>query len=132
MWKQKMLAMDISPDTNYSPKLKIYNAYIFCLQHRITNASHGSVGTNSYHNSSCPTSNHYCTLAIKICWNLFIANKFLIRRELYTKLWREMETAKNSRKRKWKSFYSPYVIRFQESVHTKRIFCTIMSSTLGI
>ena len=77
MCKQKTWATDISPDTNYSPKLKIHNAYIFCLQHRITNATHRSVGTNSHHNSSCSTSNNYCTLAIKICWNLFIANKFL-------------------------------------------------------
>lgn len=42
-----------------------FNAYILCLQHWITYASHGSVRTNSHHNSSCPTSNHNCSLTVK-------------------------------------------------------------------
>jgi hypothetical protein len=43
-----------------------FNAYIFCSQHWITYASHGSVRTNSHHNSSCPTSNYNCSLTVKI------------------------------------------------------------------
>jgi hypothetical protein len=50
----------------YTKTWKIDNAYIICMQHGITDAPHGSISSNSNNNSSCPTRNHYCTLAVNI------------------------------------------------------------------